>query len=123
MSLFTRTFSYAVCLLLARSTNHKNLTSVVNVRFDRRTICDARLRDKSRKGTFFTRFEYIRDSPTPRQSGITAYYTTLTGRLHGRLRLYCSMTYEDLTFTRDFNMPARVRLHVNQPSVRKNARK
>ena len=26
------------CLLLARSTNHKNLTSVVNVWFDRRTI-------------------------------------------------------------------------------------
>ena len=57
MSLFTRTFPYAglvmctsgtlatinhepdpYCLLLARSTNHKNLTSVVNVWFDRRTI-------------------------------------------------------------------------------------
>ena len=33
--------------------------------------CDATLKDKSRKGTFFARFEYIRDSPTPRQSGIT----------------------------------------------------
>ena len=31
----------------------------------------------------------------------------------GRLRLYCNMTNEDLTFTRDFNMPARVRVHVN----------
>ena len=31
----------------------------------------------------------------------------------GRLRLYCSMTNEDLTFTRDFNMPTRVRVHVN----------
>ena len=54
MSLFTRTFPYAgytpgtlatinhkpdpYCLLLARSTNHKNPISVVNVWFDRRTI-------------------------------------------------------------------------------------
>ena len=34
------------------------------------TGCDARLRDKSRR-LFFARFEYIRNSPTPRQSGIT----------------------------------------------------
>ena len=31
----------------------------------------------------------------------------------GRLRFYCSITYEDLTFTRDFNMPVRVIVHVN----------
>ena len=33
-----------------------------------------------------------------------------------RPSLYCNMTNEDLTFTRDFNMPARVRVHVNVTS-------
>ena len=32
---------------------------------------DTRPRDISHKGLFFARFEYTRDSPTPRQSGIT----------------------------------------------------
>ena len=31
----------------------------------------------------------------------------------GRLRLYCNRTNEDLMFTRDFNIPTRVIMHVN----------
>ena len=37
-----------------------------------------------------------------------------SGLRSGRLcALYCNMTNKDLMFTRDFNMPARVRVHVN----------
>ena len=98
------------CLLLARSTSHKPdrccLRLVRSTYYGSHPWCVVLMFSPIFLPRILHYIEFVYVHCYSRRLGIQVCPS-------GWLRLYYNMTNEDLTFTRDFNMPASVRVYVN----------
>ena len=101
------------CLLLARSTNHKPdrccIRLVRSTYYGSHPWCVVLMFSLIFLPRILQYIEFV-------YAHCCSHRLRMQVCVSGRLCLYCNITNEDLTFTRDFNMPASVIMHVSVTS-------